>query len=104
MSDINSMSLQDLLVRQKEIAKAIDTYETRKLDDARTVLEAKARELGVSLEAVLGGKPKKAGSKAAPKYCHPENPNLTWTGRGRAPLWVVSHEAKGGSRSELLIG
>jgi len=104
MSDLNSMSLKDLQSLQKEIGKAIETYEARKLDDARSVLEAKARELGVSLEAVLGGKSKKPVSKVAPKYCHPENPEQTWTGRGRAPNWVLAHEAQGGSREDLLIG
>jgi DNA-binding protein H-NS len=28
---------------------------------------------------------------------------LTWTGRGRAPLWMVELESNGKSRSELLI-
>lgn len=29
-----------------------------------------------------------AGTKVAPKYRNPTNPEQTWTGRGKAPLWV----------------
>ena len=36
----------------------------------------------------------------APKYRKGEN---TWTGRGRAPIWITEHEANGGKRDDLLI-
>lgn len=29
-----------------------------------------------------------AGKKVAPKYRNPANPEQSWTGRGRTPLWV----------------
>ncbi|WP_342778599.1 H-NS family nucleoid-associated regulatory protein [Paracoccus laeviglucosivorans] len=28
------------------------------------------------------------GAPVAAKYAHPENPDQTWTGRGRKPRWV----------------
>ena len=46
-ADLEKMSLADLKALQKDLEKAIKTFETRKLSEARTVLEAKARELGV---------------------------------------------------------
>ena len=102
--DLEKMNLADLKALQKDLEKAIKTFETRKLSEARTVLEAKARELGVSLEAILGGKPVRTTSSAAPKYRHPENSELTWSGRGRTPKWIADHEAKGGSREDYAIG
>ena len=51
--DLEKMNLADLKALQKDLEKAIKTFETRKLAEARAVLEAKARELGVSLEAIL---------------------------------------------------
>lgn len=101
--DLEKMSLADLKALHKDLEKAIKTFEARKLAEARTVLEAKARELGVSLDAILGGKPARATSSAAPKYRHPENPSLTWSGRGRTPKWIADHESNGGSREDYAI-
>lgn len=102
-ADLEKMSLADLKALHKDIEKAIKTYEARKLAEARAALEEKARELGVSLEAVLGGKPARTASSAVPKYRHPENASLTWSGRGRTPKWIADHEVKGGSREDYAI-
>ena len=102
--DLEKMNLADLKALQKDLEKAIKTFETRKLAEARTVLEAKARELGVSLEAILGGKPARTTSSAAPKYRHPKNSELIWSGRGRTPKWIADHEANGGNREDYAIG
>lgn len=37
-----------------------------------------------------------------PKYRHPPT-GATWTGRGKAPRWVVEAETAGGSRQDFLI-
>jgi DNA-binding protein H-NS len=36
-----------------------------------------------------------AGRKVAPKYRDPANPDQTWTGRGRTPVWVQALQAAG---------
>jgi DNA-binding protein H-NS len=41
---------------------------------------------------------------AAAKYRHPENPSLTWSGRGRKPLWFVAALEAGKSADDLAIG
>lgn len=104
MTDLNTLSLDQLKNLKKDIEKAISSYEARRLADARKALEAKAAELGVSLAEVLGGKPAK-GLKTfvAAKYAHPENPSLTWSGRGRTPKWISDLEAKGGKRDDYAI-
>ena len=38
----------------------------------------------------------------APKYRHPES-GETWSGRGKAPRWLVAEESKGASRESFLI-
>lgn len=101
--NLENMSLDELKTLSKDIDKAIKSYEARKLNEARAALEAKARELGVSLEAIIGVSSGRKKTVAAAKYRHPENAALTWTGRGRTPKWVVDHEAQGGSRDDLLI-
>ncbi len=44
--------------------------------------------MGFSLNELLDGETKGKTKGAAPaKYRHPENPSLTWCGRGRMPAW-----------------
>lgn len=104
MTDINAMNLDQLKQLKKDIGKAINSYEARRLADARKALEAKAAELGVSLAEVMGGKPSK-GAKAAvaAKYAHPENAAITWSGRGRKPKWVEAALAAGKTMADLEI-
>lgn len=45
---------------------------------------------------------KRATKKVAPKYRDPDS-GATWTGRGRAPAWVVKAEQEGKSRDNFLI-
>ncbi|WP_299587701.1 H-NS histone family protein [uncultured Tateyamaria sp.] len=98
----DDLSLEELKDIQKQATKAINSFEARKRKEALTAVEAKAAEMGFSLSELTGGaKPK--GSKAAPKYCHPENPAKTWTGRGRQPNWVKDALANGKNLDDLLI-
>jgi len=51
-----------------------------------------------------GRKPaRSAGSKVAPKYRNPANPNETWSGRGRQPRWLAALVEKGKPASDFLI-
>lgn len=55
-----------------------------------------ATDIAEALKAGKGGKdarakpkkPKSSGGKVAPKYRNPANPDQTWTGRGKSPLWA----------------
>ena len=48
--------------------------------------------------------PKNGGVKkpVAPKYRHPGS-GATWTGRGKAPLWIIEAEKNGQMRQQFLI-
>ncbi len=90
--DLNAMSLQELKKLQRELEKAIASYEQRHLAAARAELEAHAHELGFSLAELVSAesgtaKPKRAA--AQPKYRNPANPDETWSGRGRQPRWLT---------------
>lgn len=103
--DLDAMSLDELKALHKQVTKAIESYEDRKKREAMAELEAKARDLGFSLDQLLGisAKGNKARAKAAPKYAHPENPDMTWSGRGRKPSWVVEALASGKTYEDLTI-
>ncbi|WP_415400746.1 H-NS family nucleoid-associated regulatory protein [Tateyamaria sp. SN3-11] len=102
--DINwdALSLDELKEIQKAATTAINSYEARKRKEALAVVEAKAAEMGFSLSELTGAA-KIKGTKSAPKYCHPENPAMTWTGRGRQPNWIKEALAKGKELDDLLI-
>ncbi|WP_375172699.1 H-NS family nucleoid-associated regulatory protein [Pseudooceanicola sp.] len=96
------MSLDDLKKLRKDVDAAIRNYEDRKKKAALAELEAKAAELGFSLNDLTGGAGR--GRKVnPPKYRHPEDPSLTWSGRGRQPDWFKSMVSSGTDPETLLI-
>ena len=94
---------QRLLAKKEGDAEAKFLREMRKAAAAR----------GLDFSAMVGGaggaggaaagKKAKAGSsargrklgKVAPKYRHPKQPDLTWSGRGRTPKWVQEFKDAG---------
>ena len=102
--DLNSLSLRELKDLQSQVAKAIAGFEDRKMNEARALLEAQARELGFSLAQLTGSAA--SGRKrgvAAPKYRNPANSGDTWTGRGRKPRWFSDALAAGKKPEDLEI-
>jgi DNA-binding protein H-NS len=86
--NLNDLSLTELRSLQKEVAKAIAEFSDRKKTEAMTALEAHAKELGFSLSELTGvKKTRKSSGPPGAKYRHPENPEVTWSGRGRQPGW-----------------
>jgi DNA-binding protein H-NS len=101
--DLETLTLGELKKMQKDVAKAISTYEDRQKAEARAKVEALARDLGYSLAELVGTETKVARAPAAAKYRHPENPAVTWSGRGRKPQWFVDALAGGKSTEDLSI-
>src|SRR6056297_2252384 len=102
--DLQNLSLDELKQLQKDIDAAIKGYEARQLAEARSKLEAVAAEMGVRLEDIVGGGGKgKSKSISIPKFRHPENPALTWSGRGRKPQWFIEAMENGASEDDLKI-
>lgn len=93
---LERMSLDELKNLRKKLDRAIASYETRKRQQALSALEQAARDHGFRLSELMSdrqsGKSKPragdAGPDAAPAYVNPENPEQTWSGRGRRPRWV----------------
>jgi len=102
MVDLDSMSLDELKKLRKDVDVAIRSFEDRKKKAALAELEAKAAELGFSLNDLTGGAGR--GRKVnPPKYRHPENAALTWSGRGRQPEWYKELVSGGTDPDALLI-
>ena len=52
--DLEALSLSELKKMQKDVAKAISTFEDRQKAEARAKVEALARDLGYSLAELVG--------------------------------------------------
>ncbi|MBJ3764590.1 H-NS histone family protein [Maribius pontilimi] len=100
--DLSKLSLDELKKLQRDVTKAIGTYETRQRQNALAAVEAKAKEMGFSLSE-LTGKQKPSKTISPPKYRHPENPSVTWSGRGRQPAWIKEWLEAGKPLEDFLI-
>lgn len=121
--DLKTYNRRQLEKLRADVDKALERLAEVDKKEALKAAEKAARAHGFSLEELTGGKPddtaaspaaKKARraksakasdgrAKVAPKYRNPNNPDETWTGRGRAPKWVEAHLAAGGSKDDLAI-
>jgi DNA-binding protein H-NS len=63
--------------------------------------DAKVRQSGLN-KAPRAAKVSGTKKTVAPKYRHPVSA-ATWTGRGKAPLWIVEAEKNGQTRQQFLI-
>ncbi len=100
--DLESMSRSELEKLAADVEKAMKTLDTRRKAEARRELEKKAKELGFSFEE-LASNTAKGKTKSPPKYRHPENPDVTWTGRGRQPAWIKDGLANGKALEDFAI-
>lgn len=70
--DLEALSLGELKKMQKDVAKAISTFEDRQKAEARAKVEALARDLGYSLAELVGTETKSSCRVAL--NCEMRNP------------------------------
>ncbi|MBT8156068.1 H-NS histone family protein [Epibacterium ulvae] len=102
--DLSTMSRLELIELRSNLDTAIQRAEERERTEALRAAEEAAAKFGFSLEeiAATARNTGKKG-KAAPKYRNPQNPDETWSGRGRKPHWVHAALTAGADISELEI-
>lgn len=94
--NVDKLSYRELLDLESKIAVAIETKRQAEKANLKIKLAEMAADSGFNLDDLLAGsKGGRKGGKVAPKYRHPQNPTMTWTGRGRQPLWLVAELKKG---------
>jgi DNA-binding protein H-NS len=85
------------LMEVKELVDKLAREQTAKEQAAlKASIEAIAKATGVSVDQVLatladkkrGRKSEEPRQASKVKYRHPEQPELTWTGRGKEPKWL----------------
>lgn len=103
MIDLSTLSLDELKKLQKDVTKAIESFEDRARKKALAEAEAVARQHGFTIDQLLGKTTKTKRSTVAPKYANPSDPSQTWTGRGRKPRWIIDNLEKGKTLDDLSI-
>ena len=103
MTEINldKLSVEQLENLKKGIDGAIDRRRNIELMAVREQVDALVDTSPFNLEEILEARPPK--KPVAPKYQHPDDSTLTWTGRGRKPLWVIEQLENGLSIEALAI-
>jgi DNA-binding protein H-NS len=102
--DLDSFSLAELKTLQKNVTKAIAEFSDRKKTEAMQALEAHAKELGFSLAELTGGKKaRRSSGPVGAKYRHPEDAEVTWSGRGRQPAWYKDAVAAGKTPKSMAV-
>lgn len=101
--DLNTLSLAELKQLEKNVAKAIASFEDRRKAEARAAAEAVAKEHGFALGDLVDATSSRKRAPSAAKYRHPENPEITWSGRGRKPAWIVEGLDAGKSLEDFAI-
>ena len=88
--DLSNLSTAELHDLAKDVEKALKVAAETERKTALSAARMAAKEHGFDLDELItdGGGTKgkgKAGAKNPPKYRNPENPDQTWSGRGRRP-------------------
>ena len=109
MSELEKLSLDELLNLQKRVAAEIETRKSAEKAKAHQEILSLASKYGLNVQIAGAKAPrstggaKKSGGTVAPKYRHPQDSSLTWTGRGRSPVWVAEWKTKHGSLDGITI-
>lgn len=101
--DLNALTLNELKQLERSLQKAIAEFDGRKRTEAIAALEARAKEFGFSLAELTGSPKSKKRASAKAKYHHPENRDVTWSGRGRKPKWFQEALDAGMARDALMV-
>jgi DNA-binding protein H-NS len=109
-TDLSTLSINELEVLQAKIPHEL---ERRKIEGKKKLLEdvnQLVAKHGFTLDELLstfqtGAAGKSPGTRkpAKIKYRHPQQAELTWTGRGRKPGWVTDWLAKGNTLEKLSV-
>lgn len=101
-SQLPEMSFSELLEMKTQIKQIMRDRKTSETIENIQKLEDRARLLGFkNLEAAV--RVAREINRNFPRYCNPNDPNQTWTGYGRRPLWLKKYIAEGGSLEDTIL-
>ena len=103
--DLSKLSIEELESLAKDIETEVTTRRQAERDKVFGQMRELAASLGLTLEDVVRLERAKGGGAggAQPRYRSPNDPRLTWSGRGKRPAWVNEALAAGKSLDDLAI-
>ena len=102
--DYDTLSLEELQQIQKDVDKAIKSFQARKRKEAKAKLDAVAKEFGFSsVEDLVGDKPAKVRKPMVPVFRNPEDHSQVCGGKGRKPNWFYELKEQGYTEEQLMI-
>lgn len=83
-------------LKKDAVARVLEIMDLAKINitDLRNALKG-ASELGVKQKGPKSKKGAKPTKKVPPKFKHPDDPGIVWSGRGKTPVWLRELEKKG---------
>lgn len=100
--NLGNMSTKELRDLDVVVGREISGRQEKAVTDAKLEIEGIAKRAGINLKDLI-----KPRSKSSPKeksdarYAHPDDPSLTWSGRGRMANWVKDLKVAGKTLVDL---
>jgi DNA-binding protein H-NS len=101
--DLSKLSFEELQALAQDIETEIVTRREKERERVLQQMRELAASIGMTPEELLGPGDKARAGKVEAKYRHPDDPALTWTGRGKRPIWLTEALAAGKSLDDFLI-
>lgn len=98
LSELSSKSISELEEIAIRVQEIIERKQEAQREQAIRELKAAAERMGFDLLELVSLHTDRTSKKKVTKkkmYYHPEDPTLTWSGRGRRPKWFLELIKKG---------
>lgn len=102
----DKMSLKELLDHETKLRKAISAARDNERNQLKQRVTAMLQNAGFTPGEIFGGAKggkNGKGSKVAVKFRNKDNPEETWTGRGRQPKWLAAKLQKGAKLADFAV-
>lgn len=112
MTNIETMSETELRELLRSAQEALERLVAKRARSTLKEAKRMAAEVGYEITFVKTGKtdgrkakekPQSLRPPVLPKFRNPDNPDETWSGRGRQPKWVQAALAGGETLADLAI-
>lgn len=100
--DLSKLSILELETLAREVETEITNRRAAEKERVLQQMRELAASVGMTLEELLREQRTPAVT-AAPRYRHPDDPSLTWSGRGKRPAWVNEALAAGKTLDDLAV-
>jgi DNA-binding protein H-NS len=101
--DLSKLSIEELQTLSRDVETEIVTRRETERERVLQQMRELAASIGMTPEELLGPGDKARAGKVQAKYRHPDDPSLTWTGRGKRPSWLTEALAAGKTLDDFVI-